>query len=182
MRQVSGFLCVCRFAPSSCELLPSHAMHMLLSSIVSSSNPRHLGTWTSRYWLGHLGTRFWTFLYWPGHPIISLRLGFRRNFLSVLHPNLVSSPIKGILEILNLTNRCIPMDILAWTVHFSILFQKQIHFRHRIYFLQVLYFIYFYYKMYQYYSVLSFSRISAKGLFSNLFTVTYQSKTSQYMT
>ena len=47
--------------------------------------------------------------------IISLRLGFRRNFLSVLHPNLVSSPIKGILEILNLTTRCIPMDILAWT-------------------------------------------------------------------
>ena len=48
--------------------------------------------------------------------IISLRLGFRRNFLSVLHPNLVSSPIKGILEILNLTPpRCIPMDILAWT-------------------------------------------------------------------
>jgi hypothetical protein len=35
--------------------------------------------------------------------VISLRLGFRRNFLSVLHPNLVSSPIKGILEILNLT-------------------------------------------------------------------------------
>ena len=25
-------------------------------------NPRHLGTWTFRYWLGHLGTR-----YWPGH-------------------------------------------------------------------------------------------------------------------
>ena len=46
--------------------------------------------------------------------VISLRLGFRRNFLSVLHPNLVSSPIKGILEILNLTPRCIPMDILAW--------------------------------------------------------------------
>jgi hypothetical protein len=43
--------------------------------------------------------------------VISLRLGFRRNFLSVLHPNLVSSPIKGILEILNLTTRCIPMDI-----------------------------------------------------------------------
>jgi hypothetical protein len=35
--------------------------------------------------------------------------------LSVLHPNLVSSPIKGILEILNLTTRCIPMDIFAWT-------------------------------------------------------------------
>jgi hypothetical protein len=35
--------------------------------------------------------------------LISLRLGFRRNFLSVvdLHPNLVSRPIKGILEILN---------------------------------------------------------------------------------
>ena len=47
--------------------------------------------------------------------VISLRLGFRRNFLSVLHPNLVSSPIKGILEILNLTTRCIPMDILART-------------------------------------------------------------------
>ena len=31
--------------------------------------------------------------------IISLRLGFQRNFLSVLHPNLVSSPIKGILKI-----------------------------------------------------------------------------------
>jgi hypothetical protein len=30
-------------------------------------NPRHLGTWTSRYWLGHLGTRSWTFRYWPGH-------------------------------------------------------------------------------------------------------------------
>ena len=39
--------------------------------------------------------------------LISLRLGFRRNCLSVLHPNLVSSPIKGILEI--------SMDILAWT-------------------------------------------------------------------
>jgi hypothetical protein len=38
-----------------------------------------------------------------------------KNFLSVLHPNLVSSPIKGILEILNLTTQCIPMDILAWT-------------------------------------------------------------------
>jgi hypothetical protein len=37
------------------------------------------------------------------------------NFLSVLHPNLVSSPIKGILKIFNLTPRCIPMDILAWT-------------------------------------------------------------------
>jgi hypothetical protein len=47
--------------------------------------------------------------------LISLRLGFRRNFLSVLHPNLVSSPIKGILKIFNLTTRCIPMDILAWT-------------------------------------------------------------------
>ena len=35
--------------------------------------------------------------------VISLRLGFRRNFLSVLHPNLVSNPIKGILEIFNLT-------------------------------------------------------------------------------
>jgi hypothetical protein len=32
--------------------------------------------------------------------LILLRLGFRGNFLSVLHPNLVSSPIKGILEIL----------------------------------------------------------------------------------
>jgi hypothetical protein len=50
-----------------------------------------------------------------GVVVISLRLGFRRNFLSVLHPNLVSSPIKGILEILNLIPRCIPMDILAWT-------------------------------------------------------------------
>ena len=48
------------------------------------------------------------------NPLI-LGLGFRRNFLSVLHPNLASSPIKGILEILNLTTRCIPMDILAWT-------------------------------------------------------------------
>jgi hypothetical protein len=38
-----------------------------------------------------------------GQDLISLRLGFRRNFLSVLHPNLVSSPIKGILEILNLS-------------------------------------------------------------------------------
>ena len=47
--------------------------------------------------------------------VISLILGFRRNFLSVLHPNLVSSPIKGILEIFYLTTRCIPMDILAWT-------------------------------------------------------------------
>jgi hypothetical protein len=37
------------------------------------------------------------------------------KWLSVLHPNLVSSPIKGILEILNLITRCIPMDILAWT-------------------------------------------------------------------
>jgi hypothetical protein len=27
--------------------------------------------------------------------LISLRLGFRRNFLSVLHPNLVSRPIKA---------------------------------------------------------------------------------------
>jgi hypothetical protein len=47
--------------------------------------------------------------------LISLRLGFRRNVCLYLHPNLVSSPIKGILEILNLTPRCIPMDILAWT-------------------------------------------------------------------
>ena len=47
--------------------------------------------------------------------LISLRLRFRRNFLSVLHLNLVSSPIKGILEIFYLTTRCIPMDILAWT-------------------------------------------------------------------
>ena len=47
--------------------------------------------------------------------VISLRLGFRRNFLSVLHPNLVSSPIKGILEILNFTPQCIPMNIMAWT-------------------------------------------------------------------
>jgi hypothetical protein len=46
---------------------------------------------------------------------LAILLGFRRNFLSVLHPNIVSSPIKGILEILNLTPRCIPMDILAWT-------------------------------------------------------------------
>ena len=37
------------------------------------------------------------------HVVISLRLGFRRNFLSVLHPNLVSSPIQDILEIFNLT-------------------------------------------------------------------------------
>ena len=44
-----------------------------------------------------------------------LRLGFRRNFLSVLHPNLVSSPIKGILEIFKFDPRCIPMDILTWT-------------------------------------------------------------------
>ena len=35
--------------------------------------------------------------------LISLRLGFRRNFCLYLHPNLVSSPIKGILEILNFT-------------------------------------------------------------------------------
>ena len=34
---------------------------------------------------------------------IWLRLGFRRNFCLYLHTNLVSSPIKGILEILNLT-------------------------------------------------------------------------------
>jgi hypothetical protein len=47
-----------------------------------------------------------------GCGLISLRLRFRRNFLSVLHLNLVSSPIKGILEILNLTPRCIPMDML----------------------------------------------------------------------
>ena len=40
-----------------------------------------------------------THSYYP-NPNISLRLGFRRNFLSVLHPNLVSSPIEGILEIL----------------------------------------------------------------------------------
>ena len=38
-----------------------------------------------------------------GVVVISLRLGFRRNFLSVLHPNLVSSPIQDILEIFNLT-------------------------------------------------------------------------------
>ena len=46
---------------------------------------------------------------------ISLRLGFRRNVCLYLHPTVVSSPIKGIPEILNLTSRCIPMDILAWT-------------------------------------------------------------------
>jgi hypothetical protein len=79
---------------------------------------------TSRYcgwiWLLFFDAWFQLFgLFWmvTGLPIflISLRLGFRRNFLSVLHPNLVSSPIKGILEILNLTPRGIPMDILAWT-------------------------------------------------------------------
>ena len=42
-------------------------------------------------------------LFGVGIAVISLRLGFRRNVLSVLHPNLVSSPIKGILEIFNLT-------------------------------------------------------------------------------
>ena len=47
------------------------------------------------------------------HNLVEIRIP--KNFLSVLHPNLVSSPIKGILEILNLTTRCIPMDILAWT-------------------------------------------------------------------
>jgi hypothetical protein len=26
-----------------------------------------LGTWTFRYWLGHLSTRYWTFRYWLGH-------------------------------------------------------------------------------------------------------------------
>ena len=58
----------------------------------------------------------------PNLNLISLRLGFRRNFLSV-HPNLVSRPIKGILEILNLTPRCIPMDIsvLTWTSRYSVL-------------------------------------------------------------
>ena len=56
-----------------------------------------------------------SFAFLTGTTLILLRLGFRRNFLSVLHPNLVSSPIKGILEIFNLTPRCIPMDILAWT-------------------------------------------------------------------
>ena len=35
--------------------------------------------------------------------LISLRLRIRGNFLTVLHPNLVSSPIKGIVEIFNLT-------------------------------------------------------------------------------
>jgi hypothetical protein len=35
--------------------------------------------------------------------LISLRLGFRRNFCLYVHPNLVSSPIMGILEIFNLT-------------------------------------------------------------------------------
>jgi hypothetical protein len=53
--------------------------------------------------------------------VISLRLRFRRNFLSVLHLNLVSSPIKGILEIFYLTTRCIPMDILAWHIFYGLL-------------------------------------------------------------
>jgi hypothetical protein len=35
--------------------------------------------------------------------------------IPVLHLNLVSSPIKGILEMFYLTTRCIPMDNLAWT-------------------------------------------------------------------
>ena len=47
--------------------------------------------------------------------LVSLRLGFEEIFSQFLHPNLVSRPIKGILEIKNLTPRCNPMDILAWT-------------------------------------------------------------------
>ena len=38
-----------------------------------------------------------------------------KNFLSVVHPSLVSGPVGGVLEVLNLTTRCIPMDVLAWT-------------------------------------------------------------------
>ena len=53
-----------------------------------------------------IGTGSSCFWYVPAYyKLISLRLGFRRNFLSVLHPNLVSSPIKSILEIFNLTTR-----------------------------------------------------------------------------
>jgi hypothetical protein len=47
--------------------------------------------------------------------LISLRLRFRRNFLSVLHLNLVSSPIKGILEIFYLTTRCIKEGLAPWS-------------------------------------------------------------------
>ena len=46
--------------------------------------------------------------------VISLRLGFRRKFLSVLHPNLVSNPIKGILEIFNLTPPPPPPGAFQW--------------------------------------------------------------------
>jgi hypothetical protein len=58
-----------------------------------------------------LATGFTIKLFAPARVIFNPR----RNVLSVRHPNLVSSLIKGILEILNLTPRCIPMDILAWT-------------------------------------------------------------------
>jgi hypothetical protein len=44
--------------------------------------------------------------------LISLRLGVRRNFCLYLHPNLVSSPIKGILEIQNLE---ISICLQIWT-------------------------------------------------------------------
>ena len=46
--------------------------------------------------------------------VISLRLGFRRGFLSVLRLSLVSGPIRGVLEVFYLTTRCVPMDVLAW--------------------------------------------------------------------
>jgi len=49
------------------------------------------------------------------HSIISLRLGFRRNFLLYLNPNFVTISVndKGNLEIKNLPPRCLPMHILA---------------------------------------------------------------------
>jgi flagellar biosynthesis protein FlhB len=49
-------------------------------------------------------------------PLISFRLDFRKTISALyLQSNLVTSPIKGILEIKNFNPRCIPMQILSWT-------------------------------------------------------------------
>ena len=57
--------------------------------------------------------------------VISLRLGFRRNFLSVLHPNLVSSPIDRVVKpkIEMLTNHPIEFSMIVYT-KWEILVQK----------------------------------------------------------
>ena len=92
---------ICMFCGSLCVLLYFFFwqlcclffcnIRILIAPLVSSNSSYKLNS----TWIALLFTH--------GTQIISLRLGFRRNFCLYLHPNLVSSPIKGILEIFNLT-------------------------------------------------------------------------------